>query len=155
MQAVAPRRLYGLRGDVELVCWRFAQTVAFYRDCLGLPVVCQWAGVVRLDGGQGRWLTLWRADPAYMSPEDVRWGWHSPISFVVGDLDAVCTALRAAGLDLASHPQADSPAMTLNDPEGRAVTLLEPSATPCRARERAGIRTLMPEDDVSALASAR
>ena len=128
MNASVPRRLCGLRQDVDLACHRFADTVVFYRDRLGLPAVCQWHGIVRLDGGHGRWLTLWRADPATTPEEDVRAGRHSGVCFEVADLIPLCAALRRSGLTLASEPCRQpwgAFMVNLIDPDGRLVTLIQ------------------------------
>ena len=127
MNASAPRRLQGLRQDVELMCRNLADMVAFYRDTLGLPVMTQWSAVVRLDGGQGRWLTLWRADSAIEGGE-VPFGRHSGVCFVVDDLERHYRTLRGAGLAFASapcHQPRGGVMVNLIDPEGRLVTLVQ------------------------------
>ena len=127
MNASVPRRLQGLRHDVDLECRRFPEMVAFYRDRLGLPVITQWQGVARLDGGQGRWLTLWRADPAreWAAPCAGR---HSGVCFAVDDLERLHLSLRAAGVTFASAPCRQpwgAVMVNLIDPEERLVTLVQ------------------------------
>lgn len=157
MNAMAPRRLSGLRSDVDLTCRRFAEMVVFYRDRLGLPVICQWSGVVRFDGGRGRWLTLWRADPAYGAEEAERSGRHSGVSFAVEGLETLCHALGHAGLPFASPPcRQPWGALMVNliDPEGRLVTLLEQHA-PRGVRHIGSIGETTGLEEMPALASAR
>ena len=127
MDAGTGTRVRGLRQDVDLVCHRFEAAVGFYRDGLGLPVVTQWAGVVRLDGGRGRWLTLWRADPV-ADAQHVPAGRHSGASFAVDDLARLYRLLAGAGLRFASAPCRQpwgAVMVNLVDPEGRLVTLVQ------------------------------
>ena len=123
-------RLSGLRQDVDICCLAFPETVAFYRDRLGLPVVSQWAGVARFDGGGGRWLTLWRADPLEGAAACAA-GRHSGASFLVDDIAALYEALGVRGVAFASRPCRQpwgSTMVNLVAPDGHLVTLVQQRA---------------------------
>lgn len=131
-------RLGELRHDAEIVCDRFDDCVVFYRDRLGLQPIAHWAGVVRLDGGGGRWLTLWRADPLDRH-EPAGHGRHSGATFVVDDVAAVRARLGSQGVTFASAPcRQPWGAMMVNatDPDGRLVTLLQTRRQPRDWRDR-------------------
>jgi len=133
MNAYASHGLQGLRQDVELMCRCFPDMVVLYRDTLGLPVVTQWSGVVRLDGGRGRWLTLWRTDPAVEHRQEP-FGRHSGVCFAVEDLDRLYRSLRSSGQTFASAPCRQpwgATMVNLIDPEDRLVTFVQ---------QRAGLR---------------
>ena len=53
----------GLQSDVEIFCTNLERSRRFYCDVLGLTVVHSMPDALRLDGGDGRWLTLWRVNP--------------------------------------------------------------------------------------------
>jgi len=120
-------RLGDLRHDADIVCRRLDDCVAFYRDILGLPPVAEWSGVVRLDGGGGCWLTLWRADPLDLERPACR-GRHSGATFVVQDIAKSCERLDGRDVRFASAPCRQpwgAMMVKAEDPEGRLVTLLQ------------------------------
>jgi catechol 2,3-dioxygenase-like lactoylglutathione lyase family enzyme len=92
-----------LHRDAEVACANLEQSVRFFSEILGLPIIARNSTSARLDGGAGRWLTLWRTSPldmAEMSGAEHQTG----VTFEVGDLYATYNDLLAQGLEFSSLP---------------------------------------------------
>lgn len=100
------------------------RAVAFYRDALGLEVKFRdgdnWC---QLAAGDTR---LALASPAEAAPAVA----GSVVVFRVGDLDAACAALAAAGTEILTRRDmgAHGRVATLRDPDGTVLQLFEPAA---------------------------
>lgn len=107
------------------------QSVAFYRDGLGLPatfVTPDWAEF-RLAGGS---LTLRRHDGP--PPGDMGWGaGRVTLGFEVPDLQTLATHLAAGGVEFnlppTTQPEAGGMMALVCDPDGVPIMLYQPTQT--------------------------
>lgn len=76
----------------------FAQTVRFYHDLLGMPIVRTWKGAAMLDTGAG---LLEIFDSALDLPAQ---GPLRHIAFTVEDVGACVDAVRGAGYEITMEP---------------------------------------------------
>jgi len=136
------RLLGALQNDADVQCTSLERSLRFFRDVLGLDVVHETAESVRLDGGEGRWLTLWRAHPLDEAGLSMV-GRHTGATFAVDDLMRVFEDLQSEGVQFVSRPCSQpSGQIMVNfaDPDENVLTLVQYRQTvrDWRASARAG-----------------
>ncbi|MBT6204457.1 MAG: VOC family protein [Alphaproteobacteria bacterium] len=117
----------GLQSDVEIFCTNLERSRRFYCDVLGLTVVHSMPDALRLDGGDGRWLTLWRVNPLDETGMN-EVGRHTGATFALAALGEAYEILSSEGVQFVSRPcwQPWGHVMVnLVDPDGNVLTLLQ------------------------------
>ena len=100
-----------------------ARTREFYVDRLGLEVLMEHPGYLRVGGGGGFHIGFEEREPAHVGAVGIE------IVVQVVDVDAACTALRVAGIVLESEPQNQEWGARhawLRDPDGYRLSLSGP-----------------------------
>ena len=109
---------------VTVPCLHFQDSLHFYTGCLGLRLTRQARGHAVLDAGSVRVVLV---DASKMSDFQPQPGQGLYVEIEVGDLDAVQVRLaRFGGPSYAPRRSAAGVLMTVQDPEGNLVNLVEP-----------------------------
>lgn len=122
---------------IRVLATRFDETVAFYRDTLGIPVRADAGVYVAFDAG-GFELGVFGRDSMRAivptMPESGATSDHLLIDLEVDDLDATMNALRdkGVGFDTEAHDQPNwgMRVVHLRDPEGNLLELYERLSLP-------------------------
>lgn len=125
---------------IRVLASRFTDTVAFYRDALGIPIRADAGVYVAFDAGGFELGVFGRGDMANVVPtmdaNARKTSDHLLINLQVDDLDSTVMDLRAKGVTFETDPH-DQPnwgmrVIHLRDPEGNLLELfsLLPGVTP-------------------------
>jgi catechol 2,3-dioxygenase-like lactoylglutathione lyase family enzyme len=112
-----------LRSNTLLYCSSWQETVAYYRDLLGLPVAHGRKGFVEFRLGEGAFLTVADASLTSMQPSGGR---GITLSLKVGDLDRVRGVLAGRGVAVSEVLTAwGARVFHCRDPEGHRIEFWE------------------------------
>ena len=108
--------------EIALFTDDVAGVAAFYRSLVGAGPVAEWPGGALFAAGDAKILVHERAATTEGGPPN-----EDHFALCVDEIDAVCAALRADGLEFLAEPR-DYPwgrSAYLRDPDGRLVELAQ------------------------------
>jgi predicted enzyme related to lactoylglutathione lyase len=109
------------RTNTILYCTTWSETVAFYRDSLGLPVSFENDWFVEFDVAPGSFVSVADSGRASVAPGDGR---GITLSWQVEDVTATRDTLRESGVDVGPvRHRFGSPVVDLFDPVGNRIEL--------------------------------